>query len=43
MKLSLCCFNAPHTPIQAEEKIINNLSDISDKKERVYVKYNNFG
>ena len=29
-------FNAPHTPIQAEEKIINNLSDISDKKERVY-------
>ena len=29
-------FNAPHTPIEAEEKFIKELSHIQDKKERVY-------
>ena len=29
-------FNAPHTPIEAEEKFINKLSHIQDKKERLY-------
>ena len=29
-------FNAPHTPIEAEEKFIKELSHIQDKKERLY-------
>ena len=29
-------FNAPHTPIEAEDKIINELFKIKDEKERKY-------